>query len=315
MKTYLLQRTAQFVPVFFLGTVLIWALIYALPGNPAIALAGSNATPEQINAIQNRLGLNDPLWSQYLSWLGNAVQGDLGISWSSGYPVGQLILDRLPATVQLAMLAIVMVVLLAVPLGVASAVLPKSWVGRTANFIMAIGLAIPHFWVGILLILVFSISFQLLPGASVYVPVWEEPFNALRNTVLPALAIALHASTITARFIAASLSEVMGMDYIRSARAKGATESRVVLHHALRNSLLPTVTIVGIQLGQLLGGTVIVEVVFTYPGIGNLLYKAISARDYAVLQGVVLLIVIIFLLLNLLVDLLYARLDPRIRVG
>lgn len=315
MRSYLLRRFAQFVPVLLLATIVIWAMIYALPGSPAQVVGGTDATPEQLAAITARMGLDQPLPAQFATWLGHAVRGDMGVSFISGRPVTSLIADRLPATVQLAVLSMIVVILIGVPLGMVASLLPRSWVGRAVNVVLAFGLAVPTFWLGILLILGLSIQFKVLPAASVFVPVWQDPLAALKNTVLPALALGIPPATITARFVAASMSDVMERDFVRTARAKGASERVVVVRHALRNALLPAVTMTGVQLGHLLGGAIVVEVVFTYPGLGRLLYSALSSRDYVLIQGIVLLAVLIFLVLNMAVDVLYAYLDPRIRMG
>ncbi|MEV0714321.1 ABC transporter permease [Asanoa sp. NPDC050611] len=315
MTSYLLRRLGQFVPVLLLATVVVWAMIYALPGNPAQVVGGTDATPEQLAEISSRMGLDQPIWQQFLTWLGNAVRGDLGTSFVSGHTVTSLILDRLPATVQLSVLAMIGIIVLAVPLGMVSALAQGTRLGRAVNVVLAAGLSIPTFWFGILFILVFSIYLGVLPAASDYAPLWSDPGAALRGGVLPALALALPAATVTARFIASSMTEVMERDFIRTARAKGAGEWRTVVRHGLRNALLPAVTMAGLQLGHLLGGAIVVEVVFTYPGLGRLLFAALSARDYALIQGVILFAVAIFLVLNVVIDLLYAYLDPRIRIG
>lgn len=314
MRAYIVRRLAQFLPVLLLAMAGIWAMIYALPGSPASVLAGDNATSVEIAAIEARYGLDQPVWTQFFTWLGNAVQGDLGISFSTSTPVGELLLDRLPATIQLAVLAMVVVLVLAIPLGMVAALKPDTWYGRAVQGFLAAGLAIPTFWLGLLLIIAFSVQLGWLPAASTYNPIWEDPVAVLEHTLLPALAIGLHASTVTARFVATSLTDVMEHDFVRTARAKGANEGTVIARHALRNALLPTVTVVGLQLGTLLGGAIVVEVVFTYPGVGRLLFGAISSRDYALIQGALLLVVVIFVVLNLLIDVLYAYLDPRIRL-
>jgi peptide/nickel transport system permease protein len=315
MHAYLVRRLAQFVPVALLAAIGVWALIYALPGDPAQALAGENATDAQVAAIRERLSLDRPIWEQFISWLGNVLTGDLGESFVSGQSVGALLAERLPATIQLAALSIIVGLVIALPLGMVVALRPRSWPGRLVNVYLATGLAMPTFWLGMLLIIAFSVQLQVLPASSSFVAIWDDPGAALRNVILPAAAIGLHISAITARFVATSLSETMTRDFVRTARAKGALERRVVVRHALRNALLPTVTVVGLQLGALLGGALVVEVVFNYPGIGRMIYSAIGARDYALVQGTVLFVVVAFLVINLIVDVLYAYLDPRIRLG
>lgn len=313
MRAYIARRIAQFIPVVLITALAVWAMTYALPGDPTSTLAGENASPEQIAAIKERLGLDQPVFTQFVTWTGNAVTGDLGQSFISGHTVTSLLVDRIPATIQLAFLALLIGLAISVPLGVAAALKPRSWIGKVINVYLAATLAAPAFWIALALVIIFAVQLQWLPSASQYIPLWENPGQALRNTILPAAAIGLNMSAITTRFIATSLAEVMERDFIRTAKAKGAPRTRVVIRHGLRNALLPTITIIGLQLGHLLGGALIIEVIFNYPGIGRLLYTAIGDRDYTLVQGGVLFIVATFLLVNLAVDLAYAYLDPRIR--
>ncbi|MEO3763189.1 ABC transporter permease [Streptomyces sp. B5E4] len=315
MYAYLIRRLLQFALVLFLGSLAVWAFVFALPGDPATVLTGPDAAPAELAATRERLGLDDSVVQQYVTWLGNAVTGDLGDSYFSAETVRSTLLDTVPATGQLAAFAMALTLLIGIPAGTVVALRPRSWAGRAADAYLTAGLAIPAFWLGLLLILVFAVRLGALPAASDYVPLFSDPVGAVRATILPALAIAVHASSVLARFLAASLREVMGRDYIRTARAKGVPERYVVRRHALRNAALPTVTVVGIQLGGFLGGTVVIEAVFNYPGLGRLLYTSIGERDYAVVQGGVLFVVAAFLCLNLLVDVLYAYLDPRIRLA
>lgn len=315
MTAYILRRLGQFVVVLFLASIAVWALIYSLPGDPATTIDGPDATPVELAATRARLGLGHPLFVQYAVWLRNAFSGNLGASFFSGDTVTQLLALRIPATAQLAVISLILMLIIAIPAGIVVALRPRSIVGRLLQGYLTLGLAIPSFWLAILLVIALAIRVHALPASSEFVPIWQDPLEALRFTILPAAAIAVHASCITARFLAASLSEAMGRDFIRTVRAKGVSESRVVLRHALRNASLPTVTVVGIQLGGLLGGTVVIEALFNYPGLGRQLYTSIQERDYAVVQGGVLFVVVAFLVLNLLVDLLYASLDPRIRLA
>jgi peptide/nickel transport system permease protein len=314
MYSHLIRRLLQFAVVLVLGSIAVWGFTFALPGDPATVLLGPDATAAELAAIRERLGLDGSIVEQYLSWIGHAVTGDLGASYYSGQPVVSELLDRIPATVQLAGFAMVLTLLIAVPVGITVALRPHSVVGRVLQGYLTAGLAVPTFWLGLLLIIVLAVQLRWLPAASDYVPLWEDPAGALTATILPAAAIAVHTSSVTARFLATSLGEVMGKDYIRTARAKGVPERDVIRRHALRNASLPTVTVVGLQLGGFLGGTVVIEAVFNYPGLGRLLYTAIGERDYALVQGGVLFVVATFLLLNLLVDVFYAVLDPRIRL-
>lgn len=315
MYAYLIRRLLQFGVVLLLGSIAVWAFVFALPGDPATVLIGTDASEAELAATRARLGLDRSVVEQYFVWLGHALAGDLGTSYYSGESVFAVLLDRVPATAQLALFAMTLTLLIAVPVGVVVALWPRSAIGRALQAYLTAGLAVPAFWLGLLLIIVLAVQYRVLPAASDFAPLWQAPGEALRNTILPATAIAVHTSSITARFLATSLGEVMGKDFIRTARAKGVAERDVIRRHALRNASLPTVTIVGIQLGGFLGGTVVIEAVFNYPGLGRLLYNAIGERDYAVVQGGVLFVVATFLCLNLLVDLLYAYLDPRIRLG
>lgn len=314
MYGHLIRRLMQFAVVLLLGSIAVWALTFALPGDPATVLLGPDATDAELAATRARLGLDGSVVHQYLSWIGHAVSGDLGASYYSGQPVVSELLDRIPATAQLAAFAMALALIIAVPVGIVVALRPQSVAGRVLQGYLTAGLAVPTFWLGLLLVIVLAVQLQWLPASSDFVPVWQDPGGALAATILPATAIAVHASSVTARFLATSLSEVMGKDYIRTARAKGVPERDVIRHHALRNASLPTVTIVGLQLGSFLGGGVVIEAVFNYPGLGRLLYTAIGERDYALVQGGVLFVVATFLLINLLVDVFYAVLDPRIRL-
>ena len=314
MTGYVLRRLAQFIQVLFLASIAVWAIIYAAPGSPALAYAGENATDEQVAAISRQMGLDQPIYVQYLRWLGHLLAGDLGHSAISGLPVGGLLLDRIPATIWLGFAAVLLGTLIGLPLGAAQALRPRSATARIVGLYQSIGLALPTFWVGLLLALGLSVSLHLLPIPAQYIPPWSAPGMSLRHIAMPALTIAILVGAIVSRFFATALGESLQADFIRLARSKGAPERSVVVRHGARNALLPTVTVIGLQLGSLFGGAVVTEVVFNYPGMGRLLFNAVVARDYPLVQGAVMFIVVVFLVLNLLVDLLYARLDPRVRV-
>lgn len=313
MRQYLGKRLLQFIPVLLLAAVAVWSLLLLIPGSPATYILGDLAAAEDVAILEARLGLDRPAWERFGTWASGVVSGDLGDSYISGRSTVSLIADRIPATVQLAIFAIILMAMISIPLGSVAALKPNTWMGRLANGYMTITLAAPGFWIAFLMLLLLGVQLGWFPAVSNYVPIWEDPWAALRNAALPALAIGLNASAGTARFVRYSLTEVMHEDYIRTARAKGASERVVLLRHALRNAMLPTVTVIGLQLAALLTGAIIVEVVFTYPGLGRLLFSAISTRDFEVLQGTILFIVVVFLVLNLVVDFLYAYLDPRIR--
>ncbi|MDQ4136223.1 MAG: ABC transporter permease [Pseudomonadota bacterium] len=312
MIGYLVRRILQLLPVLLIASLLVWAMIYAVPGGPVAVIVGENASPEQVRAVTERLGLDRPVLVQYAAWLKGAFLGDLGLSIHSREPVLKLIGQRLPASLQLAAAATLVALLLGVPLAVISALKPGSWLDRLISGWSALALGVPTFWLGILLILLFAVELRWLPSASGYVPFWESPLQAVRNLVLPALTLGVYVSGIFARFLRASLIGELKADYVRTARSKGLKERDVVGRHVLRNALLPFVTIVGLMMANFIGGTVVTEAVFTYPGLGRLLIQAISTRDYPLIQGCILVILVIYVGINVLVDLLYAYIDPRI---
>lgn len=312
MTSYLLRRLLQMLPVLFLASFAIFAMIYAVPGGPVAVLVGENASPEEIAATIARYGLDRPMLVQYLDWLGQAMRGDFGLSLHSRQPVLALIGERLPATLQLAVAAILVALAVGIPVAVASAVRPNSWLDRLLSGWSALALGVPTFWLGILLILLFAVELRWLPSASRYVPFWEAPMEALRSLMLPALTLGIYVSGIFARFLRASLIGEAKQDYVRTARAKGLPESRVVGLHIMRNALLPFVTIVGLMMANFIGGAVVTEAVFTYPGLGRLVIQAISTRDYPLIQGCIMVILVGYMLVNLIIDLLYAWIDPRI---
>ncbi len=315
MIGFILRRLMQLLPVLLIASTGIWAMIYAVPGSPVAAMVGENATPEQVREVTVRLGLDRPVHVQYLAWLGNAVRGDLGLSIQNRESVGSLIAQRIPATLQLGLMATLVGLLLGVPVAVVSALKPGSLIDRMLSGWSALALGVPTFWLGILLILLFAVQLRWLPAASNYVSVFESPWQALRNVLLPALTLGVYVSGIFARFLRASLLGELKADYVRTARSKGLPERDVVGRHVMRNALLPFVTIVGLMMANFIGGTVVTESVFTYPGLGRLLIQAISTRDYPLIQGCILFILVVFVLINLMVDVLYAYIDPRIDYG
>lgn len=312
MTAYVLRRLAQMLPVLLIASFAIFAMIYAVPGGPIAVIVGENASPEEIAAAVQRYGLDRPMLVQYFDWLGRALTGDFGLSLHSRQPVVQLIGERLPATLQLALAAIIVALVIGIPVAIASAVKPQSWLDRLLSGWSALALGVPTFWLGILLILLFAVELRWLPSASRHVPFWESPPEALRSLALPAITLGTYVSGILARFLRASLIGEARADYVRTARAKGVPESRIVGLHIMRNALLPFVTIVGLMMANFIGGAVVTEAVFTYPGLGRLLIQAISTRDYPLLQGCILIILVAYMLINLAVDMLYAWIDPRI---
>ena len=315
MTGFILRRLAQLLPVLLIASLGIWAMIYAVPGSPVAVIVGENATPEQIREVTIRLGLDRPLLVQYGSWLAAAAQGDLGHSIQNREPVLGLILARLPATLQLGLAAILVGLLVGVPVALASALRPGGWLDAILSGWSALALGVPTFWLGILLILLFAVELHWLPSASSYVPFTESPLAALRNIALPATTLGLYVSGIFARFLRAALLGELQADYVRTARSKGLKEWQVVGSHVMRNAMLPFVTIVGLMLASFVGGAVVTEAVFTYPGLGRLLIQAIGTRDYPLIQGCILLILVLYMAINLAVDVLYAYIDPRIDIG
>ena len=312
MTSYVLRRLAQMLPVLLIASFAIFAMIYAVPGGPVAIIVGENASAEEIAEVTRKFGFDRPMIVQYFDWLSRAITGDFGLSLHSRQPVLHLIGERLPATLQLALCAILVALAIGIPVAVASAIKPQSWFDRLLSGWSALALGVPTFWLGILLILLFAVELRWLPSASRHVPLWQSPGEALRSLALPAITLGTYVSGVLGRFLRASLIGEARADYVRTARAKGVPENRVVGLHIMRNALLPFVTIVGLMMANFIGGAVVTEAVFTYPGLGRLLIQAISTRDYPLIQGCILVILVAYMLINLTVDMLYAWIDPRI---
>ena len=311
MARYLLRRLGQALVVLLGVAVLTFALLHLVPGDPVRVALGTRFDPETYAALRERAGLDRPLPVQLVGYLVGAATGDLGVSFRSGQPVLQVITERLPATLGLAVAALVVALLVAVPLGVLSAVRQGSLLDRAATVVSQIGVSVPDFWMGILLILLFAGQLRWLPSSG-YEPLLSDPLGWASHVVLPAVTVGLVSGSILTRFVRSAVLEQLGQDYTRTATAKGLSQGVVVRRHVLRNALVPIVTVTGLQLATLLGGVIVIEVIFAWPGLGALTLEAVRARDYPVVQGAVLLFAALFLLVNLLVDLLYAALDPRI---
>ncbi len=314
MSTFILRRVLQAIPVLILASVGVFLLLHMVPGDPALLLAGPDATPEVVVAVRKDMGLDQPLPVQYTLWMSHALRGDLGKSYISRLPVWQLIQNALPATIELTLAALVMAILLGIPTGILSAVKRQSMPDWAITAINALSLSIPNFWLGILLIILFALVLNWLPPGG-RVELLSNPGVAWKSLLLPALTLALHIGAVLSRFTRAAMIEVLHEDYIRTARAKGLSAIGVISNHAMRNALIPIVTVLGIQFGRLLGGAVIVESVFAWPGIGRMVLQAVLNRDYLLVQGALLLLVMTFIVINLIVDLLYGLLDPRIRLA
>jgi peptide/nickel transport system permease protein/oligopeptide transport system permease protein len=304
MLRYAGRRLAQTVPTLLVISVLTFLLVRLIPGDPATLIAGEEATPEVLAGLRERLGLDRPLTEQYLIYLGGVVRADLGRSIRSKQPVADELAARIPATLELALAAGLLFTTLGTGLGVAAAIWRNRWPDHVIRVLSLLGVSAPSFWLGVVLILVFSVHLRLLPVAG---------RGSLAFLVLPAVTVALDGVALLARLVRASLLEVLAHDYVRTARAKGLMEPRVVLHHALRNALIPALTVLGLEFGRLLGGVVVVESVFGWPGFGRLLISAIQTRDYPVVQSAILLFAMALIAVNLVVDLCVGVLDPRVR--
>jgi peptide/nickel transport system permease protein len=311
MIAYIVRRLIYAVVVIVGVATISFALLQMIPGSPVDAFRGTESTPQAREALEQQLGLDKSIPVQYVTWWGNLLRGDLGKSAMTNQPVGQLIMQRLPTTIPLALLSMALALAIAIPAGIISAIRRNTWIDGLVSVIAFAGLSIPGFWLGTLLILGFSVHWQIFPPGG-YVSVMDDPVAGLRHLLLPAIALGSTFAAVLTRMIRSSLLEVLGADYIRTARAKGQVEQRVLVHHALRNALIPAVTIIGVQVGFLLSGALIIEQVFSLPGIGRLTVQAVLDRDIPLLQGCIITIAFIFVAVNLLTDLLYMWLDPRI---
>ncbi len=315
MFRYLGQRAVAFIPTLLGVSLLIFSAIRLIPGNAITAMLGTEAgmlTAAQRSALEAYFGLDKPPVVQYFSWLGGALRGDLGISVRFGQPVLDVIVSRFPVTLQLAIMALIIALLIGLPLGMFSAVSRNWFVDLFARLFALLGLAMPNFLLGSLIIFVLSVYFHYLPNSGDYVSLWENPGRNLQQMIFPAITLGFAFSASVMRTTRSAMLEVLGQDYMRTARSKGLAEQIVVRRHALRNALIPVVTITGVELGYLLGGTVIVEEIFALPGIGRLVFNAISQRDYALVQGIALFVALNFVVVNLAVDVIYTAIDPRI---
>lgn len=312
MTEYILRRIIQSVFIVWGCATLVFFMLRLIPGDPVVQMLGPEYTPEAATALRAKLGLDEPVYVQYVKWFGNMVRGDLGDSITGSESVVDAIKTGLPKTLSLALVSFVIALLLAVPTGVLAALRRNTWADYLVSIVAFVGVSMPGFWFGIILIIVFAVRLNWLPAIG-YAELTEDGFWPwLERLILPGLAIGLSYAAILMRFVRAGLLEVLGSDYVRTARAKGLTERRVVVRHALRNSLIPVVTVIGIQLALLLSGAVVIETVFSIRGLGRILVGAIFDRDYPIVQGVILLVAVIFVAANLLVDIVYTWLDPRI---
>jgi peptide/nickel transport system permease protein len=322
----------QIIPVLLGVSIVVFFMVRAIPGDPAQIMLGQQATQEQVQQIRENMGLDKPIFVQYGLFLKDALRGDLGDSIVTGRPVTTELLTRLPATLELTTFAMLIAILVGIPVGVISAVRQYSLLDKSTSVLALTGISMPIFWLAMILVVIFGVNLELLPFPGRLDPTtgitaitgfvlvdslltlnFAGFWDGLLHLIMPALALATIPMAVIMRMTRSSMLEVMNEDYVRTARAKGVVPWRVVFKHALRNAMLPTITVIGLQAGLLMGGAIITETIFSWPGIGLYAYNSISARDYASVQGVVLYGALLFVLINLLVDILYAILDPRVR--
>jgi len=314
MQRFLLKSFLQLIPTLFIASIIIFAIIVLSPGDPVAMLLGPEATEEQIQVEQERLGLHKPIVVRYAVWLSDISQLKLGYSIINGRPVAELISKAFPKTLQLAVLSLLVSVFFGFIFGVVSALKPNSKLDTFITSLSSVALAIPNFWLGLMMILIFSVRLRWLPPSGTGEIEGSYILN-MKYLLMPVISIAIPQIAVFARYMRSAMVDVLSTDYIRAARAKGLFETRVISHHALRNAMIPVITIIGIQFGRLLAGAVITEAVFAYSGIGRLILVSIMNRDYPVVQSSLMLVVVIFIITNLLVDLSYGILDPRVRVA
>lgn len=317
VQAYIIKRVIQFIPVVVGVTFLVYAMILLLPGDPVASLLGlsegqAQLEPEVVESYRRQLGLDQPIPIQYARWLGRVVQGDFGESIKTRRPVTVEMLPRLKVTAQVSVAALLVSLLISFPAGVAGAIWRNTWIDRVITIVAVAAVAVPSFWLAIMMILLFSVKLDLLPPSG-FVSPFAEPVRGIKLMIMPVLLLGWDGAAVLTRQTRSSMLEVLNQDYIRTARAKGLAGARVVWLHALKNAMLPVVTIIGLRIGFLLGGTAIVETIFTIPGIGRLLVSSISTRDFPVIQAIVLIIALSTVIASLLTDLAYGLLDPRIR--
>ena len=312
MVFFVLRRMLGMIPILFLITIGVFLVMQVLPGDPARMILGQEATPEALAAVRERLGLNQPLHMQYLSWLGNVMTGDLGRSMVDNSPVSRAILNALPVTLQITALAVLVGLVIGVPAGVIAATSPGRIGDGVATFIGLTCISLPGFWVAVLLLYVFSLWLGWLPSSG-FVRFSEDPWQSLLHSIMPAIALGLRPAGIFMRLVRSSMIEVMKSDYVRTARAKGLTARAVILRHGLRTSLIPLVTILSVEFAALLGNVVVIDTIFGLPGFGRLIFNSVLRLDLTMMQSLVLIFAVAVIVINLVTDILYFILDPRIK--
>lgn len=312
MARFIINRLVSLIPVFIGITLVAFFAIRLVPGDVATTILGQEATPALEAEIRRTLGLDQPLHMQLIDWFAHLARLDFGKSFTSGRPILPEILRRVPATLELALVATVISVFLAIPLGTLTAIKRGGVWDYVERLVSLVGISVPNFWLALLLIQMVALKLRLLPAVG-YVPLTEDPIDNLRRLILPALSLGTRMAAVVARYTRSSMLEVLSEDYIRTARSKGLKEQIVVSRHAFKNALIPVVTVIGIQLGTLIGGTVVVEEIFAWPGLGRFTLQAIHDRDYPIVQTMVMVLAFFYVVINLVVDIIYVYLDPRIR--
>ena len=307
MTQYIIRRILQMIPITLGILTLIFSLIHLIPGDPAVQIAGENARPDDIRQVRKALGLDQPLWTQYVTYLSHVIRGDFGTSFQTNEKVSKQIMQRYPATIQLAFGAMFVALIVAFPLGIISAIYCNSWIDNVARFFALIGVSMPSFWFGPLLIIAFAINHEWFPVSG------RE--QGLRSLVLPAMTMGLALAAILTRMIRVSVAEELNQLYVTTAIAKGVTRVKAIFRHALKNAMIPVITVLALQFGSLLTGAIITEQIFSWPGLGRLLIQSINTRNYPQVQASILVIALTYIIVNFVSDLLYAVVDPRIKLG
>jgi peptide/nickel transport system permease protein len=310
--TYAARRIVLALPLLLGMSVLVFALMRVVPGDPAVTVLGYKATPDSVKALREAFHLDEPIATQYLRWLGGVARGDFGLDFRQNEPIGRMILDRLPVTIELTLLATVFAALIGIPLGLLGGGRRGGVADRAALAIGLVGISIPDFWLGIMLILLLSLGAGLLPSAG-WVPFLESPWENLLHMILPAVTLAVSRAAVLGRLTRAAVLDTVHRGFVRYARAKGLGDRAVLFRHVLPNAAIPIVTVLGLQVGYMLGGAIVVEMIFTLPGVGRMTLDAVLERNYPVVQSTVLAIGALFMLVNLVTDILYGVIDPRVR--
>jgi peptide/nickel transport system permease protein len=305
-------RVLALAPMLLALSIASFALVHVIPGDPALVMMGGEGTAQAVEALRHQLGLDRPLHVRYLEWLGKIVRGDLGQSLYNRTQVSEELLWRMPTTLSLVTLALLLSIGIGIPAGLLSAAFRNSWIDHAARLLTLVSLSLPSFWLGLMLIIFFSLWLDLLPIVG-YEPITQGVGKAIPYLILPSLALGTHLAALLTRLTRSSMLEVLSQDYVRTARAKGLRDRAVLMRHALRNALIPLVTVIGINMGILLGGTAVIETVFVLPGVGQLVVRSLYNRDLPVIQGLILYVAVVYVLINLIVDILYTYLDPRLR--